>query len=118
MHRRKSGNWVQVSVLLSAKESLSKKMEEMRIKLAITDTKILHLKMQNKKLSSKGPGATKELATENMNLHTKVVKFTTEVQGLYAEVKDLTKQISNAHAAESSRMEFLLNFFSSKSLST
>lgn len=46
----------QLPEILASQENLIKEIEEIRINLAAKVAKIVHLKMQNKKLSSKGLG--------------------------------------------------------------
>lgn len=93
-------------------------MEEIRISLDDKDTEILQLKMNNQQLSSEGPGAAKALWAKNTELKKMVSILIKEVQGLNANVKDLTKKLLNSHVVESSRIEVLLKSLSSKLLST
>lgn len=65
---RKGGSLSQVSELVVVQEKFGKEIEELRIKLDANDAKIMHLKLQNQKLFSEGPGATDELAVENEKL--------------------------------------------------
>lgn len=89
-------------------------MEEIRVNLVAKDAEILHLRIQNQKVSLEEPGVVEDLTTKNVKLQSIVTVLTTKVQGLKAEVKDLTKKLLNAHVIESARMELLLNFFSTK----
>lgn len=54
----------------------------MRMNLASKDAKILHLKLRNQQLSSKGPGVAEALRAENIELEAKVTTLTDEVKGL------------------------------------
>lgn len=60
------------------------------------------------KLITEGPGSFNGLRVENVTLKLKVNALTSEVLVLNVEVKDLTKQLLNAHVAESARMDMLL----------
>lgn len=83
-------------------------MEELRIQLTAKDTELGNLELQNQKLSLEGPSATEELAAENIKLNRKDAELTSEVKGLNAKVKTLTKQLLDAHAVEASIMDMLL----------
>lgn len=101
----------EVSELLAGQEKLGKEMKELRIKLAAKDSEILHLRLQNQKLSFKGPGPTNELAVEKATFLVKIAELIGEVQELNAQVKALPKQLLDAHNAENERMEMLLKYF-------
>lgn len=86
------------------------------INLATKDDEILHLKIRNQQISTKGLGAAETLRTEKVELKAQDSTLIEEVQGLNVEVKDLTKQLFTSHAIESARIEKLLKFFSHKPL--
>lgn len=108
----------EVSKILAAQEYLKKELEELRIELAIKDTMIVHLKLENKKMSSEGPCATEKLSTKNTKIKEKIAELTDEVLRLNVEVKALTKQLLDAHASATDRMVILVKSFFSKPPST
>lgn len=61
--------------------------------LVAKDTKIVHLKLQHQKLSSEGPDIIENLTAETKKVNDKIVELTSEVQGLNAEEKTLTKEL-------------------------
>lgn len=76
--------------------------------LSKRDTEISYLKVNVHQLSSQGPGTTDALKKENASLKAQVISLTEEVKELNVEVKSLTKQLLNAHAAESVCMDLVL----------
>lgn len=54
-----------------------------------------------------GPGTIDSLHTKNKDLKEHVKELNAEVKDLNADIKYLTKQILNAHIAESERVPFL-----------
>lgn len=114
MCERKSGDQIQNIWADDSQERLTADLEEIRVTLAKRDAKIYHLKAQVQQLSSEGSGTTDVLKAENENLKTQATIFTGEIKGLNDELKNLTKQLLNAHATGSTRMLLVLCSFAPK----
>lgn len=106
----------QVSELLVVQENLSKEIEEMKMRVVMSnkDVEILKLKLKNQQISCEGLSSSEALSTENVDLKKKVLTLTDEVKSLNAEVENLTKKMLDSHAADSARVEMLLRILSPK----
>lgn len=103
MHSLKSQNYVPSVRVLAAQEK-SKKIKVIKIMLAVKDAEIMHLKMQNQMLFLENLVLLMKLQKKNAKHQTKDAELSIKFLRLNYEVKNLTKQLPNAHVAKSSRI--------------
>lgn len=71
------------------------------------DAKISHLKATLQQVTIEGPGTMDALYAKNQELKEHVKDLNIEFKGHNAKVKDLTKQLRNAHATENTRIDLV-----------